>query len=96
MSGRLSIVCLDAERYCCATEIQDTAIAFPQIEPLQQAIDTISEEWKVEHTTDDRRDWLDRILEPIWNSLSEGDEAPSRNTTGNDEEISRSLTLTVS
>lgn len=84
-------------------EIQDTNVHFPRLEPLQRAIDVISEGWAVEHSADDRQAWLDGILEPVWESMR-NEQSNSDGTAGeaqagdveNGTEISRTLGVTVS
>lgn len=85
--------------------IQDNNVHFTSLLPLERAIDSISAEWKVEHTADDRQAWLDGILDPVWSSMRKdisGDAAleMDRETQTEDvqsgAEVTKALGVTVS
>lgn len=80
----------------CSTEIEDTAITFPEVEPLQLAVDTISREWNIAHAEGERKKWLDGLLFPLWDSMKKGNGSVSNGTTGVGSGIARSLAVTVS
>lgn len=43
-------------------------------------IDTISQEWRVEQSSEERNSWLSDILLPLWNSLGSEEAILSKNT----------------